>query len=348
MEPSLDTWTIFFLIAAVQGLFLSSMIFLRKSKVNNSLGLLILSFSICLIYYVGYWTGYNRVIPTQMGVFGGLTYTFGPLLYFYVRSSKKVAYFNSYHFIPWLLFIAYWYCRPLYPQPLFPILRDVQAALQNIHLAVYTVLIIHFTYSNKGFSNGALRLYLWRKKVSWAFFGYSLSFISYFTLVWTNSLKLEYDYMISVASSFFIYFIGYHGFQRQEIFKMYENGRYERSALSTTASSSILDKLRSFMETERPYLDSSLRLQDLAENLNISNHYISQVINDLDGKNFADFINEYRIEEAKRLLLADDQKKIIHVAYDSGFNNKASFNNAFKRFTGMAPSEFRESQSVLV
>ncbi len=347
MEPSLNTWTIFFLIAAVQGLFLSVMIFLRKSRINNLLGLLILSFSLCLIYYVGYWTRYNTLLPPHIGVLGGLTYTFGPLLYFYVRSSRKEAYLNKYHFIPMFLYIVYFYGWSFYPIEFRPTFQAIQTVLQNVHLAVYTGLIFQFTYANKGFSNGALKLYQWRKKVTWAFLGYSLSFITYFILVWTGTLKIEYDYMISVMSAFFIYFIGYHGFQRQEVFKMYENGRYERSALNTSASSAILDTLRNHMKENRPYLDSSLRLQDLAETLNISNHYISQVINDLDGKNFADFINEYRIEEAKRLLLEDDQKKIIHVAYDSGFNNKASFNNAFKRFTGMAPSEFRENQSIL-
>ncbi len=347
MEPSLNTWTIFFLIAAVQGLFLSTMIFLRKSRVNNLLGFLLLSFSLCLIYYVGFWTNYNSLFSPILGILSGLTYTFGPLLFFYIKSSKKEIYFNGYHFIPLLLFMAYFFSWSLYPDHLKPTFNRLQSIVQSLQLAIYTFLILRFTYQNKGLSNGALKLYLWRKKVSWAFFGYSLSFVLYYVLVWTGTLKIEYDYMISVASTFFIYFIGYHGFQRQEVFKMYENGRYEKSALNTSASSAILDTLRNYMKEKRPYLDSSLRLQDLGEHLNISNHYISQVINDLDGKNFADFVNEYRIEEAKRLLLEDDQKKIIHIAYDSGFNNKASFNNAFKRFTGMAPTEFRESQSVI-
>lgn len=347
MEPSLNTWTVFFLIAAVQGLFLAAMIFLRKSKVNNLLGFLILSFSLCLLYYVGFWTRYNSLLTPAIGVLFGLTYAFGPLLYFYIRSSKKEAYFNGYHFIPLGLYIAFFFCWPLYPKSLSATLQSTQVVIQNIHLIVYTFLIVSFTYSNKGFSNGALKLYQWRKKVSWAFAGYSLSFVTYFVLVWTGTLKIEYDYIISVMSTFFIYFIGYHGFQRQEVFKMYENGRYENSALNVSASSAILDTLRRFMIEEKPYLNSSLRLQDLAQHLNLSNHYISQVINDLDGKNFADFVNEYRVEEAKKMLLDDDQKKIIHVAYDTGFNNKVSFHNAFKRFTGMAPSEFRESQSVL-
>ncbi len=189
-------------------------------------------------------------------------------------------------------------------------------------------------------------MYQWRKHLSWAFVGYTFSFISYYVLVWTGTLKIEYDYMISLAASFFIYFIGYNGFQRQEVLKMYENKRYEHSSLSPSASQAILTSLREHMEEQQPYLDSSLRLQDLAKSLNLSNHYISQVINNLEEKNFADFVNEYRIREAKKLLTTTSHK-IIHIAYDCGFNNKASFNNAFKRFTGMSPSEFREQEAVI-
>lgn len=348
MEPSFNTWTIIFLVAAVQGLFLSGLIFLRKSKANNLLAALILVFSLCLIYYVSFWTRYLSLMSPYVNVLGGLTYTFGPLLYFYIRSSKKESPFSWLHFIPFFLYIAFFLTWSKLPETIAATSQNIQIILQNLHLFAYTWLIIQFTYAHKGYSNGALKLYKWRQKVSWAFLGYSLSFITYFVLVWTGTLKLEYDYMISVMSAFFIYFIGYNGFQHQEVLKMYENGRYVKSALNTSASSAILDTLRNHMTENKPYLDSSLRLQDLADTLNLSNHYISQVINEVDGKNFADFVNEYRIEEAKKMLMEDDNKKIIHVAYDSGFNNKASFNNAFKRFTGMAPSDYRDHRSGLV
>jgi YesN/AraC family two-component response regulator len=59
---------------------------------------------------------------------------------------------------------------------------------------------------------------------------------------------------------------------------------------------------------------------------------------------FTDFINSYRVEAAKCALLSQENRKIIHVAYDTGFNNKVSFNNAFKKFTGLSPSQFRDRQ----
>lgn len=348
MEPSLNTWTVFFLVAAVQGLFLATMIFFRRSKTNNLLGLLVLLFSICLIYYVGYWTRYNSLFSWQIHTIQGLTYTFGPLLYFYIRSDRKRIFFSNWHFVPLGLYLIYFMGVPFFPSGQQLTIRAIQSVLQSSHLVIYTALIFRFTYQNKGFSNGALKLYQWRKKLTWSFLGYSASFACYYVLVWTNTLEVQHDYIISVASAFFIYFIGYHGFQYQEVFKMYENGRYEKSGLNESASGAIMASLRKHVEVHRVYLDSSLRLQDLAEKLGFPQHYISQVINDLHGKNFADFINEYRVKEAKRLLLESEEKKIINIAYDSGFNNKASFNNAFKRFTGMSASEYRENQATIV
>jgi AraC-like DNA-binding protein len=347
MEPSLNNWTSIFLIAAVQGIFLSLLIFLKKSKANNLLAFLILSFSICLICYVGYWTGYSKVIPWRFNAFLGLTYTFGPLMYFYIKSSKREVYFNFWHFIPFILFIIHFQNWNNYPAEWAPYIRTYLPVIQCSHLIIYSWLIIDFVLKNKGYSNGELKLYGWRKKLTFAFFGYSLTFLLYFILVWTDLLLLKYDYMISFASSFFIYFIGYYGFFRHDFFSMYENGRYEKSGLQSSTLQAIMITIKNEMESQKTYLNSSLRLPELAEKLNLSQHYISQAINDFEGKNFADFINEYRIAEAKQLL-KDPEKKLIHVAYDSGFNNKNSFNNAFKRFTGVSPSEYKEKNMLTV
>jgi AraC-like DNA-binding protein len=101
------------------------------------------------------------------------------------------------------------------------------------------------------------------------------------------------------------------------------------------------------MNKERPYLESQLTLPQLAQQLGISPNYLSQVINEQLQKNFFDFINEYRVAEAKSKLTADSTTKgsIADVAYDSGFNSKSAFYTAFKKHVGMTPSEFRASAS---
>ena len=83
----------------------------------------------------------------------------------------------------------------------------------------------------------------------------------------------------------------------------------------------------------------------MAEQLRISTNYLSQVINEKFDKNFFDFINDYRVEEAKSML-ADSTKaglSIITIANDAGFNSKSSFYTAFNKHVGTTPSEFRKS-----
>ena len=98
------------------------------------------------------------------------------------------------------------------------------------------------------------------------------------------------------------------------------------------------------MNTERLFLKNDLKIGDVAEKINLPVYYVSQVINEKLGKNFYDFINEYRVDEAKKRF-ADtkyDYMTILAVGFDSGFNSKTAFYSAFKRNTGMIPSEFKK------
>ena len=98
------------------------------------------------------------------------------------------------------------------------------------------------------------------------------------------------------------------------------------------------------MEQEKPYLDGDLKMADLAGQLSIPSHHLSQIINERLDKNFFEFVNAYRVEQAKRIL-RDPQKqdyKILRVAFESGFNTKTTFNSAFKSEVGTTPSRYRE------
>ena len=126
-----------------------------------------------------------------------------------------------------------------------------------------------------------------------------------------------------------------------------DGAKYRTSALDSAMSAALRDELQSYMNKERPYLESQLTLPQLAQQLGISPNYLSQVINEQLQKNFFDFINEYRVAEAKSKLTAGSTTKgsIADVAYDSGFNSKSAFYTAFKKHVGMTPSEFRASES---
>jgi AraC-like DNA-binding protein len=156
----------------------------------------------------------------------------------------------------------------------------------------------------------------------------------------------------------FIYTVGYLGFRQPEIFNgsVSDNGKkqevkYARSSLKEEQAKAHLDKLLSVMETEKPYLDSNLKIQHLSEKVGVSSHHLSQIINENLNQNYADFINSYRINEAKRLLLSPEYEleKILSIAFDAGFQNKATFNASFKKYTGMSPTEYKKyQQKVLV
>jgi AraC-like DNA-binding protein len=86
-------------------------------------------------------------------------------------------------------------------------------------------------------------------------------------------------------------------------------------------------------------------LMDLAEQVSIPYRALSEVINNKLKQNFYDFINSYRIHESKKLLSEKTErlKTILEVLYEVGYNSKSSFNSAFKKFTGMTPTEYRKS-----
>jgi AraC-like DNA-binding protein len=96
------------------------------------------------------------------------------------------------------------------------------------------------------------------------------------------------------------------------------------------------------MENEKPYLDCDLTIYDLSEELDISRHYLTQIINEKINKNFYDFINEYRLNESIRLMTEEKSGKytILQIAFDAGFKSKSSFNSIFKRLTQYTPTQY--------
>jgi AraC-like DNA-binding protein len=149
------------------------------------------------------------------------------------------------------------------------------------------------------------------------------------------------------------YCMGYIGLRYPDFFTQKDEGKsksvigkikkYAKSSLSDEMAKSHLSTLRSYMKNERPYLQSALKLRDLAHKMEISSNHLSQVINDQLGQNFFDFVNSYRVQEAKRLLKDPEYKHLtlIAVAFDAGFNSKTTFNTAFKKHTNLTPSEYQ-------
>ena len=119
--------------------------------------------------------------------------------------------------------------------------------------------------------------------------------------------------------------------------------KYEKSGLKEDDAENYLKILEDYMTSEKPYLDPDLTIFALSEKLNIPKHYMTEIINKKYDRNFYMFVNSYRIEEAKNRLQDEtfQDHSIIRIAYDCGFNSKSTFNNVFKKFTELTPTDYR-------
>lgn len=372
MEASFNTWTVIFLVAAIHGLALSCFFYFRKKGrgvSNILLGTFLLLFSLTLIDYVAYWTKYQLVYPHLLNFSSTFVFLFGPVLYLYVISifkpGKVFLKKNLFHFLPFLAFLGI--MLPFYIQSADTKLEFVTASgqfsgfstratgiisMKILHLLAYSAIIPVYTrfhlYRNKVRNNDFKnRAGHWINVISYCFIGFTISFTLYYVLVATIDFNVEYDYMISFAMTVFIFTVGYLGYLNPRfLHSAVADKKYGHSTLTDADAECYLKELIAYMSLEKPYKEGDLRLDNLADELSIPSHHLSQVINEKTGKNFFEFLNSYRIEEAKKIL-ADPAKKdfkVLRVAFECGFNNKTSFNKAFKKEMGITPSEFRKKQ----
>lgn len=136
--------------------------------------------------------------------------------------------------------------------------------------------------------------------------------------------------------------------KEQELAEINKQAKYNRSTLKNEQHQTLLNELLELMESKKVFLQNDLSLDDLAKQLNTNRTYISQIINDNFNTNFSNFVNDYRVKEAKEIFLHSSHKylTIEAIAQKVGFNSKSSFNTAFKKFTGLTPSNFMELHAL--
>jgi len=121
--------------------------------------------------------------------------------------------------------------------------------------------------------------------------------------------------------------------------------KYTRSSLTPAMRDRIQRKLREVLSTDAVCDDCMLNLRSLSGLLNEKAHYVSQVINQDLGANFYELVNRARIDRARGLLIESSERTILEIAFSVGYNSKSTFNTAFRRQTGVTPTEFRTKVS---
>jgi AraC-like DNA-binding protein/streptogramin lyase len=124
--------------------------------------------------------------------------------------------------------------------------------------------------------------------------------------------------------------------------------KYQSSPMNPAYAKELSKKLTQLMEKDKLYRDTETSLPSLAEKLSVSPHQLSQLLNETLNRNFSDFINSYRIEEAKEILQSPkgEKQKIASIAFDVGFNTTVAFYNAFKKYTDMTPAQFKKKHKA--
>ena len=312
----------------------------------------------------------------EMYSFPFITFTYGPLLYLYISfmttPGRKFNPVELIHFVPFVVFFTVsvvFRSEPLVrdlrgffePDKLMP-LRMVYSV--SFFLSITTYSILSFIKIKKHQSNlmdltsfTSQRITLnWLKVLAISFYVvYIIVFILGGLKILGNYIPFDPYFVVFAFIALFSMVYSFYGIKQPVIFgevlhnerngEKKEAEKYSRSGLKDEQAEEYLTILLDYMESEKPYLDGNLTIHDLSLKTGISRHHITQVLNEIYGKNFFTFINEYRTREVIERFSDSryDHYTILAIAFDSGFNSKSTFNSFFKSQTGQTPSKYREN-----
>ena len=313
----------------------------------------------------------------EMYSFPFVAFTYGPLLFLYVKfmtdPGRRFNWLFLLHFIPFIVFFTVSVIfreqhlmqdlRNFFVPDRFISLRIVYSTCFFLSVTIYSILTFIEIKKHQNnlknlisYTSGVITLN-WLKIISISFYtAYFILFILGGINMIGNYIPFD-PYFVSfgfIALFSFVY--SFYGIKQPVIFGQElkqdaadkkETDKYIKSGLKPDQARYYLQKLISYVEVNKPYLNRDLNIHDLSLMTGIQRHNITQVLNENHRRNFFTFINEYRVKEV--IGRFSDPKynhyTILAIAFDAGFNSKTTFNSIFKNQTGLTPSKFREKST---
>jgi AraC-like DNA-binding protein len=379
ITPSLSFVGILNFLGAAQGILLSAALIGSKdgNKIaNRLLAALTIAISIIVSGAVLISSNYVFIYPHFSRIHHPFAFLAGPLLFLYLREltvdARRFDRRNFLHFIPFALCLVYllpYYFQSHgakikilsseYVQASFGQWYYIRSAAFIVQFLVYLILVVLtlIQYSRRVKRHELLRNELVITELRF--------FVGASSVLWLGAV-LRYtldssgvaNLLLPLGASIVIYGMGYLRMRRpkpaasQRVVKeaLAEEPqpvakKYEKSTLTRDRAERYRNKLLEYMQEAKPFTDGDLNLQKLAEAVSITPHHLSQLINERLAQTFSDFVNSYRVEEAKKKLQDPSCKhlSVLGIAIEVGFNSKSSFNSVFKKHTDMTPSEFRSA-----
>ncbi|MFM6925150.1 MAG: helix-turn-helix domain-containing protein [Ferruginibacter sp.] len=208
-------------------------------------------------------------------------------------------------------------------------------------------------YIKQNFSSTEEIRFDWMRNLLYAIAGGVIVFFIFSLIQRFVEIRRSYvfEWYAYVALGIVIYYLSIAGYfarpgHRQQLLfvpvkeKVSEQAYLEKEKLPELEA--WKEKLARMMEEQKPYLEPELNLTQLARLLNTNPSFLSKLINEGIGQNFNDYINDYRVKAVIEKLMAGEQKAqtLLGIAFDCGFNSKATFNRAFKKIAGTSPREW--------
>lgn len=370
--PRLSAWTFIYLYVGLIGFYIAAILFLHR-RIDRTARFLVGSFvfihSVFILHVCLVITNYQFEFPHSYLISTGFSFLYGPLLYMYFKRTTQNYRFRPIdllHLLPtvFLLFLLI----PVYNQSgaekldlmLDRVLNGINpsdsANLVLIVLVKLSSLIFYGWLIRREFirkirkeSESGLRTQ-WMQNIYRIHVAYIVCYAIYGGLIIYQETPGGLLYHAQVlAMSLMVLYVGYFASLRPQVFSLGLNldkpifGKYKKSGLTESLSRELRDKLLTLFDRDEIYRENDLNLETLAERMETTRHNASQVINEHFRLSFHELVNKYRIEQAKQLLRSDYQGNlnIIDIAYEVGYNNKVTFNKAFKKDTQLTPSQYQ-------
>jgi len=303
----------------------------------------------------------------------------GPFLYIYIQTiisgRRQLSWTHLLHFLPVVLFNLFVLISSFYPEVsgklnIERISREYDPPLLFLFFLILTAL--------SGTVYLLLTIRLFRKLDIKIFNNFSSStdidlnwlrkLVLVFGIVWTILMGITIIHHVFhkfsmafctdglfLSLSVFLILIGYFGLKQRLLFSSEDvitiredtiaHTKYAGSRLTDSEALQYAEKLIEYMRSSKPYLNPDLSLSQLAREIGITSHYLSQVINEKFNLNFFDFINGYRVDAFKERISDPRYSNFsfLGIAFECGFNSKSAFNRIFKQETGLTPSQYKKA-----
>lgn len=341
----------------VTGIFLFIYFFINR-KTKSNLWLALMNLMIALHFLNLFLLDKFQV--SHFGMAFGLMY--GPLIFLFVRSHMSENNRKSWlHFVA-ALFLLFWIFLGEYFNTSTS-LKEL-TILQSIvffHIGMYLYLAFK-TY--KQYQTIAIqtrsqlnddKIKLIQSIILFVGFLFLISIIqSYTELESKESINQLLTATISLIILSGMLIIIYQGMDKPHLYSaitpqekqlVTDINQYVGSTLTEESAIKNLEHLKYFMQSEKPYRQENITINKLAVITGIPSRQLSQIINQRLNQNFFDFINSHRIKDAQEQLESPDVR-VSEVMYEVGFSSRSSFNTAFKKYTGMTPSQYRKTRKI--